>query len=103
MKSKEIIIEESGIQSNHSKEMILSMINFKINENKLQYWSEWEGDHTVSRKLTHQKNNKLKEKKVQIEKIFKDLKASENNYDIAFSIQIKTEKIKFQKVLEYSE
>ena len=38
-------------------------------------------------------------KKVQVEKFFKEVKSDKKNIDIAFSIHIKTEQSKLQKVL----
>ena len=45
---QEIIIEEAGLQKDKSREQILNLINSQINQHKLQYWSEWEGNHNLS-------------------------------------------------------
>jgi hypothetical protein len=96
---QEIIIEEAGLQKHKSREQILNLINSQINQHKLQYWSEWEGNHNLSPILRDEKINALNDKKVQVEKFFKEVKSDKKNIDIAFSIHIKTEQSKLQKVL----
>jgi len=102
MNLNEVIIEESGIEKNQSKEIILSLINNQIKKQKFQYRSEWERDHTVSTEKRDQKLKALYEKKAQVEKFFEDLLTSNNSVDITLSIHTNVDESKFHGVLEYS-
>jgi hypothetical protein len=88
-------IEESGLEKNASKEMILNLLNQQIAHYKLQHLKSWEKNHSLSSKSTNEIIEALRSQKEDIEAFFKDCAANQS-FDVNISIEVKVK----QDVLE---
>jgi len=93
MESKKIKIEEFNCKVNYSRNMIFRLLDSQINNYKLQFLANWEGDHSTSPCLKDSKIKELEAMKNEINNLFKECgdKASLVNLSISLDIKIKQE------------
>lgn len=87
MKSNKFIIEESGLKTYESKDMIIRIIDNQINNYKLEYLSQWEKDHSTTAELKNKKIEELELKKKEIEFFFNKSNSNGSRFTIQFHIK----------------
>ncbi len=88
MKTSKLNIEDLGFQRHESKDLLLKLIDEKIENCKHAYISQWERDHSTTPALTEQKIAALQAKKAEIEAFFATSLSEKTEVDVQFSIEL---------------
>lgn len=88
MKNKKVCIIEEGIDCGTSRNMILNVLDSQINNYKLQYLMDWEGNHSISPLKKNKKIEALRAEKDEILGIYRALDTNSSLIDVNISIDL---------------
>ena len=102
MNTNTVIFEEKGQSKASSKSTILSLIDHRINELKVNYVKSWENDHSLTKEKVNKKIEALRAKKEKLNQVFDEMEENIEEVDIMFSLSIRSSVKEKAREFEFS-
>lgn len=99
MNTKTVHLEEFGLDVKGGRDMILRVIDNQINNYKIQFLTNWEGNHYLSPADKDRKIEKLMQMREDLKTFFNTSDFKGDEIDFSFNLEIKRRKNN-SKVLE---
>ncbi|MCB0494955.1 MAG: hypothetical protein KDC79_02370 [Cyclobacteriaceae bacterium] len=103
MKPINITFEDYELSQQESKELLVTIIDSRINQHKIEYLSNWEKDHTISSEPTDERMDALESVKNELTKAIEENDSDEFDFTISVMVKPKRKKEMAKRILEYSE
>lgn len=100
--TKTVHVEEFGLDVKGGRDMILRIIDNQINNYKIQFLTNWEGNHNLSPTDKNRKIEKLTQMREDVKAFFHESDFKDDEIDFSFNLEIKRAKNN-SKALEQQE
>lgn len=99
MKANEVILKDQNLSKAESLELILNILNKRIDYLTMSHLSKWERDNTISEDETRKKVEALKAKRNEINGLLENLVQGEDDtLDISLMLEVKSSAKKLNPV-----
>lgn len=88
MNSRTVKLEESGLEMRSGRRMIFKILDTQINNYKLQFITDWEGNHDLSPDEKDEKIAKLETIKEELNSMFRDMEYGSKEVSFSLNLEV---------------